>query len=263
MSSKTAEAVKQLYKVFKRYRFTDMEGDPAFPGFCDPAPLLAEPLGVLPREAFETFAWKAVTTWGTADDLRHFLPRMLELLAEEGDAHPLETWALFGKIAYAKWRTWPKEEQSAIENYVEFRWFELLHQPVSIPKACGTLQPYLLPWSESGGFTSVDYIKAVVFLDETLTLRLLQQWSDWIEEGMELGPVVSLAETFLLADGIWGEEPSGVLLDWLRMPVRINQLFSAWTSQQDDPSISSYLSDGHAAAERWIARRLERPTNLS
>ncbi|MEM9346400.1 MAG: hypothetical protein AAGB26_07270 [Planctomycetota bacterium] len=38
ISNHIREAIENLYGVFKPYRFTDMEGDVAFPGLCDPAP---------------------------------------------------------------------------------------------------------------------------------------------------------------------------------------------------------------------------------
>lgn len=254
MKSKTEQAIQPLYQVFRNYRFTDMEGDPLFPGFCDPAPLLAEPLAELPPQAFENFAWKAVTTWGTASDLRHFLPRMLELAYLNSDTPPLETWQLYGKIDYADWRSWPKAEQAAIECYIDARWFDVIYQETNLTEESGIIQPYLRPWGAGGPSTPGGYLAAVVRLDPSLMSRLLSDWSDWIEDATEMSPVLSLAEVYLLLDGIWDARPEGLYVAWLKDKKRVQQLASAWDKHQDTPLVSAYLSDAHSAAERWLAR---------
>ncbi|MEM6507616.1 MAG: hypothetical protein AAF711_19430 [Planctomycetota bacterium] len=247
MTTKTGESVKQLYKVFKRYRFTDMEGDPAFPGLCDPAPLLAEPLAVLPREAFDMFAWKAVTTWGTADDLRHFLPRMLELLADGGEAYPLEAWSLFGKIAYAQWRKWPGVEQEAIQDYIDARWFDLLHQEVRLADTKNHLD-------KTQAQSINELAHAIQFLEPSLYDGLLGQWSACIDERVTDTPVLLLAETYLELFGGWMVyEPKDRFRHWLLEPKRIEQLSAEWEMQQNEAVKSQYFSDVHVAAENWIA----------
>jgi len=248
MQSKTSKAIKALYEVFQRYRFTDLEGDPAFPGLCDPAPLLAEPLPFLPREAFNLFAWKAVSTWGNADDLRHFLPRMLELLAEDGDIGALEAWSLFGKIAYAKWRSWPHSEQDAIEDYVHARWFDILHQDVRLSNTKRDID-------KTEAQSIIELVHAIQFLDASLYDGLLYQWAAWIDQDETDTPLLLLAEIYLELSEVWPlYEPKDRFRTWLLEPERIEQLSSAWERRQCDEAISQFLSDAHAAAENWIGR---------
>jgi len=62
---------------------------------------------------------KALTTWGEVTDLKHFLPRILELLAQ---LDATQDWAIDGeliasKLRYADWRKWPADEQDALTQF--------------------------------------------------------------------------------------------------------------------------------------------------
>lgn len=134
-SSKNREdlekTIQNLYRVFGRYRFTDKRGDTAFPEACDPEPLLAVPLNQLPAEALDIFHAKALTTWGTSEDFRHFLPRMLELSVF--DRFTMDRAVLWGKLAYDHWHMWPKLEIEAIECFSLALWrFKLSQYPNEI-----------------------------------------------------------------------------------------------------------------------------------
>lgn len=61
-----------------------------------------------------TFAFKAVTTWGDADDLRHFLPDLLELSWSGALGAPPAV--VSAKLTAAGWRDWPPVEQAAVED---------------------------------------------------------------------------------------------------------------------------------------------------
>ncbi|MEM6328768.1 MAG: hypothetical protein AAF790_00810 [Planctomycetota bacterium] len=134
-------AIDSLYTVFREYKFTDVIGDPAFPGFCDPATLRAAPLRELPATAFGRLAEKSMTTWGTVDDFRHFLPRLLELVVDEwsvpGTVDPLQKLGLDGlspdivfyKLRYGGYSTWKRREVEAIDTYLTRLWAWVLANP--------------------------------------------------------------------------------------------------------------------------------------
>src|SRR5690348_8193737 len=78
-----ARAVEHLYSVFKRYPLrTTVTGCPhcVFP--TDNDRLHSKPLEKLTAHDLVKYAQKAVTTWGGVDDLRHFFPRLAELLTD-------------------------------------------------------------------------------------------------------------------------------------------------------------------------------------
>lgn len=61
-----------------------------------------------------------MTTWGDSDDFRHFLPRVLELMA--GDADSFDADLVLPKLAYGGWGSWPAGEKAAVEAFLMLRW---------------------------------------------------------------------------------------------------------------------------------------------
>lgn len=237
-------AIERLYEIFARYRFTDMEGDAAFPGSCDPKPLLAAPLRDLPPAAFERFAWKAVSTWGSADDLRHFLPRMLELCLFKHD-FPSEAEFLFGKINYAKWRTWPQPEQDAITHAVWLAWEAIFAKPAAEP------EPFRHnPKTSSLEFLFIDqpteFLHSVSYLDQTIAQEMLEDWSARIESDLGIEATSHLAAVFL--DGMAVSHFGNCYGDWLVTEQRIDQLERAWIKYQGSAFWSGYFSRAHELA---------------
>lgn len=118
--------IECLYEVFRPYRLA------ADFGGCDccvdprrSAELASKRLAELTVEDLNSYAFKAMSTWGSDRDFKHFLPRLLELAV----VHPhefLSTEVLLGKLAYADWDTWPRVERDAVSAYLEHLWTETL-----------------------------------------------------------------------------------------------------------------------------------------
>lgn len=113
-SFRTAE--EALYAAFVRYQGSHVVGCPHCVSFEDGAALRRTPLRQLGSE-LDRYLFKAMTTWGTKDDFKHFVPRLIELYAVSSNA-----WLLCDKLAYANWRSWPEPERQAIEKYLEILW---------------------------------------------------------------------------------------------------------------------------------------------
>jgi hypothetical protein len=109
-------ALEALYTVFNRYDGTHIEGCLHCVPFQDNAALRRAPVRQLGAE-LQPYLFKAMTTWGTEEDFKHFVPRLLELYASSTDA-----WLLCDKFAYARWRSWPEHEQRAVESYLLALW---------------------------------------------------------------------------------------------------------------------------------------------
>lgn len=126
------EAVDGLYAVFSIYPLAqEVEGCPCCVSGEDRAALHVRPLRELTAKDLCRYAFKALTTWGSADDFKHFLPRLLELAADPYDlSYDIDVEVLFGKLSYAKWRNWPREEQQAVASYFSALWQWLLALPV-------------------------------------------------------------------------------------------------------------------------------------
>ncbi|WP_311273332.1 MULTISPECIES: hypothetical protein [unclassified Rhizobium] len=102
------------YDVFARYRRPlVLHASP----LRDPEMLLkqltAKPIRLLDVEDVQEYASAALTTVGTGEDYKHFLPRLLDLATESGAVEP-EMIAL--KLKKAEWRAWPKNEQQSLEE---------------------------------------------------------------------------------------------------------------------------------------------------
>lgn len=124
------EAVAGLYAAFAHYPLAaTVVGCPHCVDEGDNRIIHSRPLRELTWDELARYSWKALTTWGDSDDLRHFLPRLFELIAFEADPveanffrYPYDEEVLFGKLEYAGWRAWPAQEQAALDAYLMALW---------------------------------------------------------------------------------------------------------------------------------------------
>ncbi len=113
-------AVDQLYAAFAG------SGAPADIDYCahcvstdEVEPLLVTPLRQLTSGQLSRFALKAPYTWGTEQDLLHFLPRILETMPDAPDDYP--EWVLLNKLAALRVR-WSPQQQAALAGYLRAWW---------------------------------------------------------------------------------------------------------------------------------------------
>ena len=156
-----SDAVERLYHVFASYtlkpkvhRCTHCVREE------DERRIRSKPLRKLMPEELEKYGHKAMTTWGDADDFRHFLPRFLEFYPFIGMGL-LPPEILFSKLTYGNWRQWPQREQDALEDYFYALWkFSLLSiEPTpltysesflcAIAQAVDDLSRFLIYWQQS------------------------------------------------------------------------------------------------------------------
>jgi hypothetical protein len=117
---------------------------------------LAGPVRSVPAAAIDRWLPHAVSTWGTAEDLRALLPRVFELLTAGLLATPPEI--VFAKLRQADAGDWPLDEQAAVDDIVSTLWLTTLAQhPATIGIPAGRvltslaeldrdLSPYLDDW---------------------------------------------------------------------------------------------------------------------
>lgn len=111
--------IDQLYAEFAKYPFPlDLRQNSCPCCISDEyiQTLLSKPLKRLSFDDLERYYFKAMSTCGTVDHFKYFLPRVLELLASP--ANPF-LWEFTGydKLTYAKYETWPEAEQDLINRY--------------------------------------------------------------------------------------------------------------------------------------------------
>jgi len=84
-----------------------------------------QPLRELAPELVNDFAFELGLSIGDAEDVRYFLPRLFELMAQ-GKLSSLYSPALLAqKLAMASWKTWSTREQEAVRKFL-VTWFDCL-----------------------------------------------------------------------------------------------------------------------------------------
>ncbi len=197
-----AEAVETLYDVFSLYPLAQkVEGCPCCVSAQDEAALHVRPLRRMTAEDLRRYAFKALSTWGDANDFRHFLPRLLELTAEPLN-YDVDLEAVTSKLEYANCNQWPEQEQQAVRGYLLALWQLLLTLPpdaVSLNEYLGAigqveedLAPYLELWRNGAGDAALDQL--MIFADAQISLHKskLTHWGgrreqmtqviDWLSE---------------------------------------------------------------------------------
>lgn len=155
-------AIEAAYVVFGRYPLRrDMD---ACPCCVDPGrqgALTRLELRAATADQLGHYAFKAMTTWGDADDYRHFLPRILALtLAPEAGAWPgLDLDLIASKLSYGGYTRWPEVERAAVRDVLRAIWDRVLAHdgaaggpdPDDVLTAAHTLEldlePFLARWA--------------------------------------------------------------------------------------------------------------------
>lgn len=180
---------------------------------------LSGPLRGITAEAVDRWLPHAVTTWGTADDLRALLPRVLELFASGQLATSPEV--LFTKLRLAGVHTWTVEEQAAVEDLITAVWLAgLVTDPsptghpawrvlVGLAELGDELSPFLDDWLLMLGSAAPERATA---------RRHLQDLVAAVERQERIGAGV--------AGLFWSPRPTEVarLETWLSSPFTTSQL---------------------------------------
>jgi hypothetical protein len=207
------KSIESLYSIFATYPLRDpiVACD-----HCvlpeDHARLRSKPLRDLQEVDLSRYAHKAMTTWGDEFDFRHFLPRLLQLVAD-GTAWPISVDRIIEyKLNDAQWHRWPEAEQGSIKRYLLALWTyhvtcddnsdKLQEILISALKAGINVSPYLDVW----GSLLPEQIPAVLNLAEfiyTIMLGSDQNWKNYDE-----------AQSSSLDSPYWDD----VVVTWLLSP---------------------------------------------
>ena len=113
--------IEQLYRTFSRYPFpAGMQGCPCCVSDEHLQLLRSKPLRQLGDHELSRYVFKAMTTWGTTEDFKYYLPRVMELYMSGGSDFDADL--LMDKLSHGEWRKWPADEQEAIGAYLLDWW---------------------------------------------------------------------------------------------------------------------------------------------
>lgn len=156
-------AIAQLYHVFQRYKVGQIIETDGYP--IDSGPLLG-PLRRLTAADLERYRWKAMTTYGTVEQFKHFLPRLCELYAIDRESkNEWDCEMLGAKLNYGHWVKWPQKERDSVRVFLHAWWNAALDSAAEsdtcspdmgdfvccIGQAEDDLSPYLDEWIDPPG----------------------------------------------------------------------------------------------------------------
>jgi hypothetical protein len=240
-----SDAIENLYRAFKRHRPSKEFGS------CSHSVSEEEDLCIKEKQLTELscddlrrYAFKAMSTWGTVEDFRHFLPRIFELVATSGD-FPIEIEVAIGKLDYGKWRSWAEVERIAVEHFISAWWSNALSQPLtdstqlladdvlcSIAQVCDDIDSHLTHWDSR------------VDVEAALHLAALIDWN-----------FDSLCKKDRLGSAFWENEfTMRQAIAWLKRPAIRERLEHHFLTNSDSPH-AYLLSEAADKVGWWISKQ--------
>jgi uncharacterized protein YjbI with pentapeptide repeats len=173
-------AIEQLYRVFASYRQPARSHVSPWAGIkeAEIQKLYSAPLARLAEDDLATYARRALSVWGDASELRHYLPRILDLVAR-GRRGWLDADLFLSKLEQAGWKSWPEVEKATIERYLHELFLATLAEYPRWPRAgevvrgvslAGeSLDWYLQTWRDDERPSALHHLADLV-LDEQVSL---------------------------------------------------------------------------------------------
>ncbi len=226
ISPELRERIEGLYSAFTGYPLKpDTNACPCCHSEEDERMVHRKPLRQLGPEHLQKYATDALLVWGDEDTYRHFLPRIYELVAtlQDPDFSDVGQEALFARLRYGVWWTWPESERNAIRAYLKALWQEVLNRPQdrnsniaeiedwlrSIAQAEPNLQWYLDHWLAAPGLESSFHLACLAAYTDILQPRpsgwmeareQLKQLQNWVNSSAVKAKLMSAAQE-------WPSEP--------------------------------------------------------
>ncbi len=122
-------AIDHLYTVFAPYPLrAHLVGCPHCFDESDNRRLHSAPLRQMDECDLTMFSWKTMTTWGDAQDFKHFFPRLCELSTTSRDTLHFGMGLFERKLKLAGYPDWPKDERRAFQCFLLAWWTWLLEE---------------------------------------------------------------------------------------------------------------------------------------
>ena len=226
-------AIGGLYATFASYPLKRViAGCPHCVSGADSDALHVQTLNALTADDVRYYATKAMTTFGDAEDFKHFLPRLLELLARElaaggaGEDLGFNEAILGGQLALAGYANWPAVEREAVDRFLDAMWRALLARfPTKLDAETYLcflaqftgLDRYLAVWRGTRTRTALAHAAVAAYAPYRSSFwpaPARQRFEDWLAETETFAMVQLAADAW--RDGAYrGEVPS-----WVEMALR-------------------------------------------
>jgi hypothetical protein len=121
--SDTTERLLELYPVFVAYPAPiSLDASPIRDADTILAALQSSPLDQLTADALAYYAASALTTVGSVNDYKHFLPRILYFSIRDAGYMGFDPGIVASKLRRADWNLWPMAERMAVVNFIYAAW---------------------------------------------------------------------------------------------------------------------------------------------
>jgi hypothetical protein len=221
-------AVHALYRQFARYTSARSEGCPCCVDAQQVEKLHGVRLQELSADALRNYARSALSTWGTLQDFKHFLPRILEHYAC-GAALGIDVQTVASKVHYEG--PWHADELRAIADFLSVEYLYRCEQ-----MTCGAMDA--VDVFEAAGLSGVDVVRwfeSTKLANAALPVR-----------ATALTAIVSWRGPNLHADGAnwiwWKGETARAFHDWLLGPVPRGLLEQAVLEYGEHPAATHWSS---------------------
>jgi hypothetical protein len=223
-----AALLPRLYTLFASYPFR-----PGFEQRCSPVTppdsaeiiALAKPIRRISSAELSRYAFKALTTWGDETDLRHFLPRLCELLCN--NAYPWDPELLLDKLLYANATSWPDNELLLLREFF-----------------CAFAPQHAASHRRQ---VSQNFFERIVFFCGTELV--LEQWSARDDDDL----LVFACAYLQLRPHDYGPLFRYFVYDHLFCNEAMSERLTAFFFRTGDPWLQTFLSDGIAGLEERLA----------
>ncbi|MFD0856352.1 hypothetical protein ACFQ07_29195, partial [Actinomadura adrarensis] len=209
MSERLTAEIDRLYEVFGRVpRPLRMEGCSHCVEPDEDRPLLETPLRSLDEDTLRRYATDALYLWGDVDDLRYFLPRLLELAAEDEFNFP-DPEIVFRKLSAGEFQTWADDERDAVHAFLA-RWWETRLED---DDPCPCIETVLC----SLGLTRVDLAPFLEHWERLDSEGAIRNLHDFVIEDVTWRPSGPAGGGPKLRNGYWEFGPDGhqAVITWL------------------------------------------------
>ncbi|MBY5436967.1 hypothetical protein [Rhizobium leguminosarum] len=125
------DGLRVLYPAFLEYPFpSSLDASPLRDAEKILTALKSAPLREIQAAELGHYAAGAITTVGSADVFKHFLPRILNCAVLSPFAYGFEPPIIASKLLLCDWQQWPIAKQTAVANYFYSAWaYERLQDP--------------------------------------------------------------------------------------------------------------------------------------
>jgi len=154
-------AIERCYDAFAREpRPTRWRAAPSRDGDALLGALTAVPLRDLSDEVIGPYSGWAITTVGSAQDYRYFLPRILALAVTSTGSVGADPPVIVGRLKMSHWETWPTAQCDAVLNLFETAflfalegegrgWMDSEIWLCGLARLDRPMEPFLLAWAEA------------------------------------------------------------------------------------------------------------------